>query len=79
MCRINCPKCGLKREEELRRRRITVPSEGKVMPTIFWDSHGVVLIEYAEKGKQAPENNYAGLLSQLKQVVRTKHPHLAKK
>ena len=29
----------------------TVPSVGKVMATIFWDSHGIILIDYLQKGK----------------------------
>lgn len=29
----------------------TVSSAGKVMGTIFWDSHGIVFIDYLEKGK----------------------------
>ena len=27
----------------------TVPSAGKVMATIFWDSHGIILIDYLQK------------------------------
>ena len=26
-------------------------SAGKVMATVFWDSHGVILIDYLQKGK----------------------------
>ena len=29
----------------------TVPSAGKVMATIFWNSHGIILIDYLQKGK----------------------------
>ena len=29
----------------------TVPLAGKVMATIFWDSHGIILIDYLQKGK----------------------------
>jgi len=28
-----------------------VPSAGKVMATVFWDSQGVIYIDYLEKGK----------------------------
>ena len=28
-----------------------VPSAGKVMATVFWDSQGVILIDYMEKGE----------------------------
>ena len=30
----------------------TVFSAGKVMATVFWDSHGVILIDYLQKGKK---------------------------
>lgn len=36
----------------------TDPSTWKVTVIVFWDSHGVVLIDYIEKGK----NNYRGIL-----------------
>jgi hypothetical protein len=29
----------------------TVPSAGKVMDTVFWDSKGIIFIDYLEKGK----------------------------
>ena len=29
----------------------TVPLAGTVMATIFWDSHGIILIDYLQKGK----------------------------
>ena len=33
----------------------TVPSAGKVKATIFWDSHGIILIDYLQKGKTITE------------------------
>jgi len=43
----------------------TVPSAEKMMATIFWDSYGVVLIDYLEKGKTINREYYAALLKQL--------------
>ena len=37
----------------------TVPSAGKVMATIFWDSHGIILIDYLQKGKTITREYYA--------------------
>ena len=39
----------------------TVPSAGKVMATIFWDSHGIILIDYLQKGKAITGEYYAML------------------
>ena len=57
----------------------TVPSAGKVMATVFWDSHGVVLIDYLEQGRTITGEYYASLLDQLKDAIKAKRPHLAKK
>ena len=35
-----------------------VPSAGKVMVTIFWDSHGIILIDYVQKGKNITGEYY---------------------
>jgi len=33
------------------KKAMTVPSAVKVMATVFWDSQGVINIDYLEKGK----------------------------
>ena len=38
-----------------------VPSAGKVVATIFWDSKGVLLIDYKSKGKTIMEEYYANV------------------
>ena len=43
----------------------TVPSAGKVMATIFWDSHGIILIDYLQKGKTITGEYYASLLDRF--------------
>lgn len=57
----------------------TVPSAGKVMATVFWDSRGVILIDYLEKGKTITGAYYATLLDKLKAEIEEKRPHLQKK
>src|SRR5436190_5083057 len=57
----------------------TVLSAGKVMATVFWDSHGIVLIDYLEKGKTITGTYYASLLNKLKAEIEKKRPHLKKK
>lgn len=56
-----------------------VPSAGKVMATVFWDSHGIIFIDYLEKGKTITGVYYASLLDQLKVEIAQKRPHLQKK
>ena len=39
-----------------------VLSAGKVMVSIFWDSQGVIMIDYLEQGRTINGANYAGKL-----------------
>lgn len=57
----------------------TVCSAGKVMATIFWDSQGIILIDFMEKGKTITGAYYAALLGKFHEVLMMKRPHLAKK
>lgn len=57
----------------------TVFSAGKVMATVFWDSHGVILIDYLQKGKTITGAYYASLLDELKAQIAEKRPYLQKK
>jgi [histone H3]-lysine36 N-dimethyltransferase SETMAR len=57
----------------------TVLSAGKVMASVFWDSHGIILVDYLEKGKTINGEYYANLLQQLSDKIKEKRPHLAKK
>lgn len=57
----------------------SVFSAGKVMATVFWDSHGVILIDYLQKGKTITGAYYASLLDKLKAEIADKRPHLQKK
>lgn len=57
----------------------TVKSADKVMATVFWDSQGIILIDYLEKGKTITGQYYAALLDQLNDNIKEKRPHLKKK
>ena len=49
------------------------------MATIFWESHGVILIYYLQKGKTITGTYYASLLDKLKAELAEKRPHMQKK
>lgn len=57
----------------------TVKSAGKVMATVFWDAHGILLIDYLEKGSTITGKYYRALLDQLIDAIKKKRPHLKKK
>lgn len=57
----------------------TTPSAGKIMATVFWDAHGIIFIDYLEKGKTITGEYYASLLVKLNDVIKEKRPHLVKK
>ena len=57
----------------------TVPSAGKVMATIFWESHGIILIDCLQKGKIITGEYYASLLDRFDAILKEKRSHLAKK
>ena len=48
------------------------------MASVFWDAHGVILIDYLEKGKRITTAYYATLLDRLVDQIRKKRPHLKK-
>jgi [histone H3]-lysine36 N-dimethyltransferase SETMAR len=56
-----------------------VPSAGKVMATVFWDSKGILLIDYLQKGSTITGVYYASLLDQLDDAIRSKRPGLQRK
>ena len=57
----------------------TIPSAGKVMATVIWDSKGIILTDYLEKGKTITGQYYADLLDRFNAKLREKRPHLSKK
>lgn len=49
-----------------------VPSAGKVMATVFWDSEGILLIDYKSKGTTITGTYYADILHRLKEEIKSK-------
>lgn len=45
-------------------------SAGKIMATVFWDSEGILLIDYKEKGFDMTGGYYATLLEKFKDAIR---------
>ena len=52
---------------------------GKVMTSVFWDAHGVLFIDYLEKGKTINSERYIGQLMRLKNEIGEKRLQLKKK
>lgn len=48
------------------------PSAGKVMATVFWDSKGILLIEYKKKGETINATSYASTLHNLREAIKAK-------
>ena len=48
------------------------PSAGKIMATIFWDSSGVLLIDYMAHKTTITGQYYAGLINQLREAIKEK-------
>ncbi|XP_011647659.1 histone-lysine N-methyltransferase SETMAR-like [Pogonomyrmex barbatus] len=67
-----------KDEPALKKTNI-ISSAEKVIATFFWDSHGIVFIDYLEKGKTITGVYYASLIDKLKTEIAKKRPHLKKK
>ena len=59
---------------------LTVLSPGSArVASVFWDSSGILFINYLEKGKTINSDYYCTLLDRLKEKVTTKWPYLLKK
>ena len=54
-------------------------SANKVMATVFWDTRGVIHINYLQKGRTINGEYYTNLLDRFNEDLKTKRPHLAKK
>ncbi|UYV82375.1 hypothetical protein LAZ67_21001863 [Cordylochernes scorpioides] len=50
----------------------TVPSAGKVMVSVFWDSEGVLLLDFLNKGQTITGDYYANLVKQLREAIKEK-------
>ena len=52
---------------------------GKVMASVFWDAHGILFIDYFEKGKTNNSDCYMALLDRLSAEIKKKRSHMQKK
>jgi histone-lysine N-methyltransferase SETMAR len=57
----------------------SVPSTGKVMASVFWDTEGILFTDYLKKGKTITGEYYSNLLTRLDEKIREKRPGLQKK
>jgi histone-lysine N-methyltransferase SETMAR len=57
----------------------TIPSAGKVMATVFWDSQGVIHLDYLEKGRTITGQYYSDLLTRFDLVLKERRPRLQRK
>ena len=65
-----------KREEPAPKKAKTVRSAGKIMATVFWDSAGIILIDYLEDRKTINDEYYCTLLDRLDVAIKEKRPRL---
>lgn len=56
-----------------------VLSAGKVMATVFWNSRGIILVDYIVKEKTINGKYYTTLLQRLRNEIKEKLPHFATK
>lgn len=66
-------------QSERRAPKKTIPSAGKVRATVFWDSKGVIFIDYLETGKTVTRLYHAELLDRFNLGLQKIQPYLAKK
>ena len=57
----------------------TVLSASKVIASVFWNTRGIIWIDYLKKGKTINDEYYANLLHRSTGENKEKRPHLAKK
>ena len=50
----------------------TQPSASKVMATVFWDSKGIILIDYKPAGTSVTREYYANVIKQLRVAIKEK-------
>ena len=49
------------------------------MASVFWDMHGISLIDFLPKGQSINSDYYITLLDRLKDAIKKKRPRMAKK
>lgn len=61
------------------KRPKTQMSAGKVLASVFWDAHGILFIDYLEKGRTINSKYYMALLVRLTEEIANKRPQMKKK
>ena len=64
--------------ESRSKRPKTQQLAGKVMATVFWDTHGILFIDYLEKGETINSYYYMVLLDLLSAEIKKKRPRMQK-
>jgi len=67
-----------KSSESAPKKAKTVPSAGKIIATVFWDSRGIIFTNYLEKGRITGQY-YADLLDRFDAELKKKRPFSEKK
>lgn len=62
----------LKSHESRPKRPKVQRSAGKVMASVFWDAHGIIYIDYLQKGRTVTGEYYAELLDKLNDEIKKK-------
>ena len=55
------------------------PKTKHQMASVFWDAHGILFIDYLEKGRTINSEYYIALLVHLKEEIDKKRPQMKKK
>ena len=64
-------------KDESRPKRLKAQQwAGKVMASVFWDVHGILFIDYLEKGKTIKNDYYMALLNRLSAEIKKKRPRM---
>ena len=50
-----------------------LPSEGKVLLSVFWDAQGVVMVDYLQRGETITGLYYTDLIHKLRNAIKDKH------
>lgn len=58
------------------KRAKTQQLTGKVMVSVFWDAHGIIFIDYPQKGQITNSDYYIAVLERLNDEIAKKRPHI---
>ena len=61
------------------KRPKTLKRSGKDMAPVFWEAHGILFIDYFEKGKTINSDYCMALLNRLSAEIKKKWPHMEMK